>query len=405
MQPSTRAVVVLLGIVATILTGWVLHAGASILQPLVIALLLASMLQPVVRTMARWRIPPPVTVILIAAGLFFGVARIGILIEANVRWLFKKGQTTQVTVPNGEKPEAGAGGAPPATDTPFELPQIFPDELDPLSEEQVEIAQRFSWQDLVEGIHAWMLEHRMPGLFADYVHRLLSEADVSGLASGFIGEGLDFMQALVLVVIYMLFIFAEQAVFRRKILSIFEDRQADARAVLDTIGRGIQRYLGVKTITSFATGALCYSTLVVLHVPYALLLGLATFALNYIPTFGSIIVGVVATLVAVVGSDGVATPAAVAATYIAVNLALGSYLEPKILGRELNLSPLVVIISVVVWAGLWGPVGTFLAVPLTATLQIILASNEHTRPIAVMLSSGPPRPMRRRVLKKREKAG
>ena len=99
VPPSSRALVFLLGIVATILTGWVLHAGASILQPLVIALLLASMLQPVVRMLARWHIPPPVTVILIVAGLFFGVARVGLLIEANVRWLFRKGQSTQLVEP------------------------------------------------------------------------------------------------------------------------------------------------------------------------------------------------------------------------------------------------------------------------------------------------------------------
>ena len=86
----------------------------------------------------------------------------------------------------------------------------------------------------------------------------------------------------------------------------------------------------------------------------------------------------------------------VMATYLGVNLVLGSFLEPKILGRQLNLSPLVIIISVVVWAGIWGVVGTFLAVPLTAAMQIILASSETTRPIAVMLSSGPPRDERRK---------
>jgi len=74
---------------------------------------------------------------------------------------------------------------------------------------------------------------------------------------------------------------------------------------------------------------------------------------------------------------------------------LGSLIEPRILGRELDLSPLVIIVSVVVWAGLWGVVGAFLAVPMTATLQIVLASNETTRPIAVVLSSGPPKGSRR----------
>jgi AI-2 transport protein TqsA len=132
-----------------------------------------------------------------------------------------------------------------------------------------------------------------------------------------------------------------------------------------------------------------------LQVPYALLLGTMTFALNYIPTFGSFIAGLIATAVALIHAPGVSPALPVFLTYVGVNAVLGSYLEPKILGRELNLSPLVVIISVVVWAGLWGAVGTFLAVPLTSAMQIILASNETTMPIAVMLSSGPPREERR----------
>ena len=80
-----------------------------------------------------------------------------------------------------------------------------------------------------------------------------------------------------------------------------------------------------------------------------------------------------------------------------VNVFLGSCVEPKILGRELDLSPLVIIVSVVIWGSLWGVVGAFLAVPLTATLQIVMASSEHTRPIAILLSSGPPKDSRRRL--------
>ena len=200
----------------------------------------------------------------------------------------------------------------------------------------------------------------------------------------------------------MVFIFAEQAVFRRKILSIAGDRRDEAAEVLETIGRGIQRYLGVKTVVSFLTAALCFVVLKALAIPYALLFGLLTFMLNYIPTFGSIIAGILPTITALaiidpssVGTDWTKA-AIVAVTYISVNLTLGTLIQPRILGRELNLSPLVVVVSVVVWAGLWGVVGGFLAVPLTATLQICLASQETTRPIAIMLGSGPPREKRRK---------
>jgi predicted PurR-regulated permease PerM len=226
----------------------------------------------------------------------------------------------------------------------------------------------------------------MRGLMVDQLRE-----NGNALARGLVGGTLDFTKGLVLVVIYMLFIFAEQAVFRRKILAIAGHREHDAAVVLDTIGRGIQRYLGVKTLVSFVTGALAYAALVALGVPRALLFGILTFLLNYIPTFGSIIAAIFPTVTALTtypDQPGVAV--GVVVVYLAINLTLGNFIEPKILGRELNLSPLVIIISVVVWAGLWGPVGTFLAVPLTAGLQIVLASYESTRPVAVMMSSRPP---------------
>lgn len=368
MPVLPRVLSTCLVLLTAIMVGWVLHVGAGILQPLVIALLLASMFQPVVRWLAGFRIPPPVTVILIVTLFFMGAIRLAIF--------FKDGALSFLG----------------------KLPAKKKDELivDPFSEGQQELAPAMDWERMVEGLHEWMLDHSIPEGVAELAHNSLRAADVEGLAGSLVSGGVDFTRNLLLVVLYMLFIFAEQAVFRRKILSIFEERRDDARRVLDKIGHDIQRYLGVKTITSLATGALCYSVLVALQVPYALLLGTITFALNYIPTFGSFIAGMIATAVALIHAPGISPALPTFLTYVGVNAVLGSYLEPKILGRELNLSPLVVIISVVVWAGLWGAVGTFLAVPLTAAMQIILASNETTRPIAVMLGSGPPRDRTRR---------
>lgn len=369
MPPSNRTLIVLLGVLTTIMVGWVLHVGAGILQPLVIALLLASMLQPVVRGLARWKIPPVLTVILIVSMLFWGLARVGMILQYNIASFIY-----------------GTPDSPPI------------ERMDPFGGEEAEALAKQSggWDGILGGINDRVQASSMPKPMATYLISSLEEVDVQGFVSGVIGSGVEFMRSLTLVVIYMLFIFAEQAVFRRKILSVSGERRADTEKVLDTIGRGIQRYLGVKTITSFATGALCYFALRALDVPYSLLFAFLTFFLNYIPTFGSIIAGILPTVTALSTGSSWNTVVIIVTVYLTVNLVLGSYLEPKILGRELNLSPLVIIISVVVWAGLWGVVGTFLAVPLTAGLQIMLASRENTRPIAVMLSSGPPREERRR---------
>ena len=355
-----RASTILLGILTTILVGWVLHIGAAILQPLVIAFLLANVLQPVVRGLARWYIPPPVTVIVIVVMVFLGVGRLGIVLQANVSSLL--GQDAGVPVDPGRL------------------------------EEQEALARKYDLDAIVQKIVEQMRDSSIPEPVVDFMDESLSGDDLRNLATEIIGGSFDFTKGLVLVVIYMLFIFAEQAVFRRKILAIAGDRASD---VLDTISRGVQRYLGVKTLISLVTGSIAYAVLVALDVPYAFLFGLLTFLLNYIPTFGSIIAALFPTITALAVNDTWNAAIVVMIAYLAINMTLGNFVEPKILGRELNLSPLVIIISVVVWAGLWGPVGTFLAVPLTAGIQIVLASGKATRPIAIMMSSGPPREPRR----------
>lgn len=361
MRPPNPAATVFLGIVATVLVGWVLYVGASILQPLVIALLLAIMLQPIVRGLARIGIPPILTVVMLVGLLFYGAIQVGVYLESSIRNLFS---------------EDAQPGVP----------------IDPFSPDQGEMAERVGgWKDLTKLLDERLRESSLPAPFTSYVRETLADLEVKDMAAELIGGGFGFGRSLLLVLIYMLFIFAEQAIFRRKILSIAGDQQEDAEQVLDTIGQGIQRYLGVKTLISLVTGALCYSALVALNVPWALLFGVLAFLLNYIPTFGSIIAALFPVVTVVAIGEPIGKALAVLAVYLGVNMTLGNYVEPKILGRELDLSPLVIVLSVVVWGTLWGVVGAFLAVPLTSAIQIVLASQENTRPLAVLLSSGPPR--------------
>jgi predicted PurR-regulated permease PerM len=357
IKPRARTSTILLGILTTILVGWVLHVGAGILQPLVIAFLLASILQPVVRGLARWHIPPPATVIVLVVLFFLGAWRLGVVLKYGVQ---------------------GFLNTPGAPSTP---PEGIP-------ETQTNLAM------IVEGIVVKMQEASVPEPVIEFVKDSAGGQELREFATGLLGGGFDFTKGLMLVVIYMLFIFAEQAVFRRKITAIAGD---NASEVLDTISRGIQRYLGVKTLISLLTGSIAYAVLEALGVRYAYLFAILTFLLNYIPTFGSIIAAIFPTITAFADPAGGSMNKAiiVIVVYLAINVTLGNFVEPKILGRELNLSPLVIIISVVVWAALWGPVGTFLAVPLTAGIQIVLANGKTTRPIAVMMSSGPPKEPKR----------
>jgi predicted PurR-regulated permease PerM len=345
-KSSFRALTALVGIIATILVGWVLIAGAPILQPLVIAVLLCSVLQPVVRTLARYHIPSWATVILLLGMLLYGLITGGNLVYAEVRAFV------------GDQSVTDSHG------------------VAQLREQLIDRIQ--SYDILSDG-------------FGDTLINFIEGLDLTSIVVNLAGTLRDFMLALFLVVLYMIFIFAEQAVFRRKILAVAESRGHDAGSALHSISIRIQRYLGVKTVTSLVTAVLCYSVLLYLNLPYALLFGFMTYLLNYIPTFGSFAAAILPIATALATREGLTDPLIVAGTYVLVNVTLGSFLEPRLLGRELNLSPLVVILSVVVWAALWGITGTFLAVPLTATAQIILSYFDSTHGIAILLSNGPPR--------------
>lgn len=395
MPQASRAVVVLLAILAVVMVGWVLHAAAGILQPLVIALLLASMLQPLVRRLAQWHVPPALTVMATIAVLFVALVYGGLLLQSGVASFLGSESVPVLPRPApevGEPAPSEASGAEPTLSDASAAEDAAAQEGEGAEEPADE---RPSWDAIKERLRARMVASSMPDTMKVMGADALEQVDLGGLARGILGGSIGFTRSLVLIMIYMIFIFAEQAVFRRKILAVAGDREDEAAQVLDTIGRGIQKYLGVKTVVSLLTGTLCYFGLVLLSVPYAPLFGLLTFLLNYIPTFGSIIASIFPTLTVLATDDTWGKAVVVIGLYLAVNMGLGNFLEPRILGRELNLSPLVIIISVVAWAALWGVVGAFLAVPLTASMQIVLLASERTRPIAMMLSVGPPAERRR----------
>lgn len=366
-RPRGRGQTIALVVIATILVGWVLHVGASIIQPIVIALLLANVFQPVVRAFERRRIPGPVAVVFLSAILVWAIFQVAMLVQSNVSVLIGETEVTEAPILEDDGTVArGEDGKPllSRATTWSRISKNLSDRID---------SQKYMSEDVKDSLKS-----------------ALDSFDVQGAFTSLIGGGIDFSRTLMIILIYMAFIFAEQSIFKRKIMAIAGGRRKEASSALDTMSRGVQRYLSVKTAISLLTGVLCYFLLIFTQVPYAVIFALLTFLLNYIPTFGSIVAGILAALTALAVHDSLVPAAVVAAGYVTVNIVLGSIVEPRILGRELNISPLVIIISVVVWVGLWGVIGGFLAVPLTAAIQIVLASSERGRPIAILLSGAPP---------------
>lgn len=148
----------------------------------------------------------------------------------------------------------------------------------------------------------------------------------------------------------------------------------------------LQTYLVVKSIVSLLTGLLCAIWYGVCGLDFAILWGLLCFLLNYIPTIGSAIAGIPPTLIALI-TLGPGGAAAVGIGHLTVNFVVGNVIEPRVMGRALGLSTLVVFLSMLFWGWLWGPVGALFGVPLTMVLKSVFASFEDTRWLAVVLGS------------------
>ncbi|MCB0166055.1 MAG: AI-2E family transporter [Anaerolineae bacterium] len=151
----------------------------------------------------------------------------------------------------------------------------------------------------------------------------------------------------------------------------------------------IQNYLVLKTWISLMTGAVVLVFLLVMRIDFALLWALLAVILNYIPSIGSILASIPAIFIALMQYD-LQTAVIIGLGYWIINYAIGWGIEPRVMGRGLNLSILTVFLSLIVWAWILGPVGMFMSLPLTVLLKYILESFDDTRWLALLLSDRPP---------------
>jgi len=192
-----------------------------------------------------------------------------------------------------------------------------------------------------------------------------------------------------LILIYTLFLFVEQAHFKRKLAAIFHGDGQEARvlAVLDRIDREIRIYIRIKTTLATVTSALAYVVMASVGVDFAGFWAVMVFFFYYIPTVGSILAIIAPALLTLIQFDNLTPFLIVLLVFGSIQVVTANVIEPAIMGRSLNLSPLVVIISLIVWGTIWGVVGMFLCVPIMVVALIVLAQFETTRPVAVLLSA------------------
>lgn len=194
----------------------------------------------------------------------------------------------------------------------------------------------------------------------------------------------QFTTYLFFVLLAFMFILLEARTFPGKLKAAFpKKRRAQVRT--RRFLRSLNRYLAVKTVASILTGLFIGVGLTILNVDFAILWGIVAGLLNFVPTIGSIIAAVPAVLIALLGMD-LADTVLVIIVYLIPNIIIGSILEPRFMGQTLGLSPVVVLISLLVWGWVFGPVGMLLSILLTMIVKLGLESSSQTQWLGILLS-------------------
>ena len=188
-----------------------------------------------------------------------------------------------------------------------------------------------------------------------------------------------------LILLTVVFILLEVGTFNAKMKNAFV-RTEETKARADQIVESIQQYIVIKTWISLATGILVTLWLIPLKVPHPALWGLLAFFFNYIPNVGSILAAIPAVLIASLESTFL-VGGAVAVGFAVINVAIGNFIEPRVMGKGLGLSPLIVFFSLIFWGWVLGPIGMLLSVPLTMTARIALDGFEDTRWLATLMGN------------------
>jgi AI-2 transport protein TqsA len=204
------------------------------------------------------------------------------------------------------------------------------------------------------------------------------------LAGNFFSQLQNLFSNFILIIFSVIFLLLEASSLPSKMSIIFSKSGTD-NSYLSEFTDGVLKYIGIKTLLSAFTGLLVTVFTYYVGLDFPVLWGLTAFMLNYIPTIGSLLAAIPAVALALIqlGGDQAVT---VALGYLVINLTIGSFFEPRIMGEGLGLSPLVVFLSLVFWGWIFGPVGMLLSVPLTMTVKIACGFSEKTRSISILLS-------------------
>ncbi|WP_171176614.1 AI-2E family transporter [Ruegeria sp. HKCCD8929] len=222
----------------------------------------------------------------------------------------------------------------------------------------------------------------------EFIRDNLISIDMSLVARTALGSATSLLNQFLLISLYVAFLMAERLAFRNKIRLAARSPElgAELASMMDAISFSLQRYVGVKTFISALTAAISYAVFRALGLEYAETWAVLTFALNFIPSIGSIIAVIFPALVSLVQFESIGPFLVIVFGCGTLQFAIGNFVDPALLGRSLNMSTFLVILALTFWSTVWGVIGAFLSVPLTVCILIVFSHVPALRPVAILMS-------------------
>jgi AI-2 transport protein TqsA len=238
-------------------------------------------------------------------------------------------------------------------------------------------------EPMIDKVYGWLPFEKPPPL-----KEFAAQFDFSGLIKNVAGALGSLAGNAGLISIYVMFLFLEQRSFGPKIKGMARGniKETEVLKIIEQIDRDTRKYIGIKTFSSLTTALLSYGVMTWAGLDFAAFWALLIFFFNFIPTVGSILATVFPSILALIQFESPSTVGLVIGGILATQILVGNLLEPRLMGNSLNLSPLVILLSLGLWGSLWGVSGMFLCVPITVIAMIICSHFPQTRSIAVLLS-------------------
>ena len=247
----------------------------------------------------------------------------------------------------------------------------------PLYEQKIKI--------LISGLIDYMGDEISVKVNKDELLKVVDMSYFFNFSTKLLGGIGTFFSKFLLVFIGVAFIISESKSFEKKLRIIFKNDKKKLKS-FKLFSYNLQRYFIVKTFTSFLTGFFVYILLIFFDLNYPLLWAVLAFLFNFIPVVGSVIASIPAILLSLISTDLNITFWLII-SYVVVNISISNIIEPKLMGKELGLSPMVIFFSLIFWGWILGIVGMFLAVPITMTLKIAFESTQNTKWVGILLSN------------------